>query len=56
MTEDITMDNGDFLHHYPEVSRIEVVSRYKRELVRHDCANVQVTLQDDGKTIKVFYD
>ena len=54
MPEDIQMPNGDFLKNYPEVTRVEVVSREGREFVRYECSNVQVSLQDDGQTIKVF--
>jgi len=55
LTEDITMDNGDFLHNHSKVTRIEVIGA-ERELVRYGCANVQVSLQDDGQTLKIFYD
>ncbi len=54
MTEDITMDNGDFLHNYSKVTRIEVIGK-ERDLVRYGCEDVQVSLQDDGQTLKVFY-
>jgi len=54
MTEDYTMDNGDFLHSYPKVTRIEVIGK-ERDLVRYGCEDVQVSLQDDGQTLKVFY-
>ena len=53
-TEDFTMDNGDFLHNYPKVTRMEVISK-ERDLVRYGCEYVQVSLQDDGRTLKVFY-
>ena len=54
MTDHIAMPNGDFLQSYPEVTRVEVVTNNGRELVRYECSNVQVSLQDDGQTIKVF--
>ena len=54
MTEDIQLPNGDFLKNYPEVTRVEVVTDNGREFVQHDCTNVQVILQDDGRTIEVF--
>lgn len=54
MTDNIQQPNGDFLTNYPEVTRVEVITNNGREFVRHDCANVQVSLQDDGRTIKVF--
>ena len=54
MSEDIHMLNGDFLKNYPNVTRVEVITSNGREFVQYDCSNVQVSLQDDGSTIKVF--
>ena len=54
MSKNLLMPNGDFLKNYPEVTRVEVVTNNGRELVRYGCSNVQVSLQDDGRTIKVF--
>ena len=54
MTEDIQQSNGDFLKNYPEVTRVEVITNYGREFEQYECSNVQVSLQDDGQTIKVF--
>ena len=54
LTEDIQQPNGDFLKNYPEVTRVEVITNNGHEFVRYDCDNVQVSLQDDGRTIKVF--
>lgn len=51
--EDIQMPNGDFLKNYPDVTRVEVIGK-EREYIRYGCSNVQVSLQDDGKTLKVF--
>jgi len=53
MTEDIQMPNGDFLKNYPDVTRVEVIGK-NREYIRYGCSNVQVSLQDDGRTLKVF--
>ena len=50
----LQMLNGDFLKHYPQVTRVEVITNNGREFVRYECSNVQVSLQDDGQTIKVF--
>ncbi|CAB4155058.1 hypothetical protein UFOVP649_65 [uncultured Caudovirales phage] len=50
----LLMPNGDFLYSYPQVTRVEVITNNGRELVRYECSNVQVSLQDDGQTIKVF--
>ena len=54
MSNDIQQPNGDFLKNYPEVTRIEVITDDGREFVRYDCSNVQVSLQDEGRTLKVF--
>jgi len=54
MTEDIEMPNGDFLRNYPEVTRVEVITNNGPEFVQYECSNVQVSLQDDGQTVKVF--
>jgi hypothetical protein len=48
------MTETDLLKSYPEVTRIEVITDNGREFVRHNCANVRVSLQDDGRTVKVF--
>jgi small nuclear ribonucleoprotein (snRNP)-like protein len=53
MTEDIQMPNGDFLKNYPGVTRVEVITNDGREFVRYECSTVQVSLQDDGRTLKV---
>jgi hypothetical protein len=54
MTDDIVMPNGDFLKSYPEVTRVEVITNWGRETVYSECSNVKVSLQDDGRTIKMF--
>jgi len=54
MSEDIQQPNGDFLRNFPNVTRVEVITDDGREFVRYECSNVQVSLQDDGRTIKVF--
>jgi hypothetical protein len=54
MTEDIQLPNGDFLKNCPEATRVEVITNNGREYVQYECSNVQVSLQDDGQTIKVF--
>jgi len=54
MSEDIQITNCDFLKNYPEVTRVEVINGSERELVRYECSNVQVSLQDNGQTLKVF--
>lgn len=51
---DYQASNGDFIKNYPDVTRVEVIGSNGREYVRYECSNVQVSLQDDGQTIKVF--
>jgi hypothetical protein len=47
-------ETDDSLTNYPKVTRVEVITSKGREFVRHECAHVQFSLQDDGRTIKVF--
>jgi hypothetical protein len=47
-------ETGGSLTYYPKVTRVEVITSKGREFVRHECAHVQFSLQDDGRTIKVF--
>jgi len=54
MIEDIQMPNGDFLKNYPDVTRVEVIDQISRVYTNYECSNVQVSLQDDGQTLKVF--
>ena len=54
MNKDIQQPNGDFIKSYPDVTRVEVITNNGREFVQYECSNVQVSLQDDGQTIKVF--
>ena len=54
MTDDIQLPNGDSLRSYTKVTRVEVITNNGRELVLNGCSNVQVSLQDNGQTIKVF--
>ena len=51
---DLQMPNGDFLKSYPEVTRVELITNWGREIVELGCSNVKMSLQDDGRTIKVF--
>jgi hypothetical protein len=46
--------NGDYIKSYPLINRVEVISGDGREFVRYDCSNVQVSEQDNGRTLKVF--
>ena len=51
---DLQLPNGDFLKSYPKVTRVELITNWGREIVELGCSNVKVSLQDDGRTIKVF--
>ena len=48
------LEHKDFIKSYPDVTRVEVITNNGREFVQYECSNVQVSLQDDGQTIKVF--
>ena len=37
-----------------EVTRVEVVDEEGRKYVRHNIENVDLSLQDEGKTLKIF--
>ncbi len=50
----LELPNGDFLKSYPEVTRVELITSWGREVVKIGCSSVKVSLQDDGRTIKVF--
>lgn len=51
---DLQLPNGDFLKSYPEVTRVELITNWGREIVELGCSNVKMSLQDDGRTIKIF--
>lgn len=46
--------NGDYIKSYPLINRVEVIGKNGREYVQYDCSNVQISEQDDGRTLKVF--
>lgn len=46
--------NGDYIKNYPLINRVEVITNKGREFVRYECSNVQVSEQDEGRTLKVF--
>ena len=54
MSKSLLLSNGDFIYSYPQVTRVEVVTNNGRELVCYECFDVQVSLQDNGQTIKLF--
>ena len=52
--ESMLESTGDWIRDYPDVTRVEVITNNGREFVQYECSNVQVSLQDDGQTLKVF--
>lgn len=54
MKETFQMPNGDYIKSHPDVTRVEVITNNGREFVRYDCSDAQVSLQDNGRTFKVF--
>ena len=46
--------NGDYIKSYPLINRVEVIGKNGREFVQYDCSNVQISEQDNGRTLKVF--
>ena len=51
---DYQAPNGDYIKNYPLINRVEVIGPNGREFVQYDCSNVQVSEQDNGRTLKVF--
>ena len=51
---DYEASNGDYIKSYPLVNRVEVISGDGREFVKYVCSHVQISQQDDGRTLKVF--
>ena len=43
----------DYMINYPDITRLEVIDD-GRELVKYDLKNVQISIQDDGRTMKIF--
>jgi hypothetical protein len=44
---------SDTIQDYPKVTRVEVIGD-GREYTNTKCSKVQISFQDDGRTIKVF--
>jgi hypothetical protein len=54
-TESLGVEPTDYsIEAFPHVTRVEVISNDGREFVRYGCSNVQVSIQDDERTLKVF--
>ena len=47
-------DRKDFLDDYPKVTRVEVIDSNWRAYTNNSCENVKISMQDNGRTIKVF--
>ena len=46
--------DGDSIESFPHVTRVEVIGKNGPEFVQYDCSNVQVSIQDQGRTLKIF--
>jgi len=51
---DYQAPNGDYIKSYPLINRVEVIGKNGREFVQYDCSHVQISEQDNGRTLKVF--
>ena len=51
---DYEAPNGDYIKSYPLINRVEVIGPNGREFVQYDCSHVQISEQDEGRTLKVF--
>ncbi len=47
-------DRKDYLDDYPKVTRVEVIDSNWRAYTNYSCENVKISMQDNGRTIKVF--
>ena len=41
---------------FNKVSRLEVISEEGRQLVKYNVNNVRISMQDDNRTMKIFYE
>jgi hypothetical protein len=48
--------NENELIPYSRITRVEVIGKDGRQLVKHDVTNVNISVQDDGRTLKIFLD
>tara|TARA_R110000782_G_scaffold56203_1_gene118005 strand:+ start:1359 stop:1550 length:192 start_codon:yes stop_codon:yes gene_type:complete len=44
---------NDEMINYPDITRLEVIDD-GRELVKYDLKDVKISIQDDGRTMKIF--
>ena len=44
---------NDEMINYPDITRLEVIDD-GRELVKYDLKDVRISIQDDGRTMKIF--
>ena len=51
--EEKKMNETDLIP-YSRITRVEVIGTHGRELVKHDVTDVQISIQDDGQTLKLF--
>jgi hypothetical protein len=42
------------MNEYPDVTRVEVIEPGNRAYVLYSAKNVQISFQDDGRTLKIF--
>lgn len=51
------LDNSwykDWLTPYPDITRVEVIDSTGRAYAKWDVKDVQLSIQDDGRTMKIF--
>lgn len=51
------LDKEWFAQHimpFPEITRVEVIDSTGRAYAKWDVENVQMSIQDDGRTMKIF--
>lgn len=50
----VTLQKLDTLEKLNAVTRVEVIDEYGRSYVHYNASVVQYSIQDDGKTLKIF--
>jgi hypothetical protein len=50
----MTMFKTSNITPYPDVTRVEVIDSTGRAYTKWDVKDVQISIQDDGRTMKIF--
>ncbi len=50
----MTMSKPSYIRPYPDVTRLEVIDSTGRAYTQWDVKDVQLSFQDEGRTLKIF--